>query len=136
MPTKLYLNYEHFRPRKGNWSLYWNAGYSSEGLGGPSRGALRFDFNPTYFVNDNLSFYGELYAQHNPDWLLWCPVGGGPCAGQGGRDLLGSYRSNLLQLNGGMGDSGLIRSDCRWKPVTWLELANTMRGTPLRRAAS
>ena len=102
MPAKVYLYFERFRPRKGHWSLFWNARYAAEGLEGPGGGALSFDINPTYFVNDNLSFYGELYAQHNPDWLLWCPVGGGPCAGQGGRDLLGSYRSNLLQLNGGM----------------------------------
>jgi hypothetical protein len=102
MPAKLYLNYEHFRPRKGAWSLYGNVQYAAEGLGGPRHGALSFDFNPTYFVSDNLSFYAELFARHNPDWLLWCPAGGSPCAGQGGRDVLGSYRSNLLQLNGGM----------------------------------
>jgi hypothetical protein len=102
MPSKAYLNYEHFRPRKGNWSFYGNAQYAAEGLAGLRRGAISFDLNPTYFVNDNLSFYAELYARHNPDWLLWCQVGGGPCAGQGGRDLLGSYRANLLQLNGGM----------------------------------
>ena len=102
MPAKLYLYFERFRPRKGHWSLYGNARYAAEGLDGPRKGALSFDFNPTYFVNDDLSFYGELFAQHNPDWLLWCPVGGGPCAGQGGRDLLGTYRANLLQLNGGM----------------------------------
>ena len=102
VPAKFYLYFERFTPRKGHWSMYWNARYAAEGLAGPAHGALSFDLNPTYFVNDNLSFYGELFAQHNPDWLLWCPVGGGPCAGQGGRDLLGTYRANLLQFNGGM----------------------------------
>ena len=102
VPGKFYLYFERFTPRKNRWSMYWNARYAAEGLAGPAHGALSFDFNPTYFVNDNLSFYGELFAQHNPDWLLWCPVGGGPCAGQGGRDLLGTYRASQLQLNGGM----------------------------------
>jgi hypothetical protein len=102
MPAKAYLNYEHFRPRKEHWSFYGNAQYAAEGLAGPRRGAISFDLNPTYFVNDTLSFYGELFARHNPDWLLWCPAGGAPCAGQGARDLLGTYRANLLQLNGGM----------------------------------
>ena len=43
-------------------------------------GAMEIDFNPTYFFSDNLALGVELFAQHNPDWLLWCPVGGGPCA--------------------------------------------------------
>ena len=91
VPAKFYLYYERFTPRKDRWSLYWHARYAAEGLDGPDHGAFEIDFNPTYFVNDNLSFYTELFAQHNPDWLLW----------QGG-NLLGSFRSNMLQLNGGM----------------------------------
>jgi len=91
VPAKLYLYYERFTPRKDRWSLYWHARYAAEGLDGPAHGALEIDFNPTYFVNDNLSFYTELFAQHNPDWLLW----------QGG-NLVASFRSDMLQLNGGM----------------------------------
>ena len=91
VPAKFYLYYERFTPRKDRWSLYWHARYAAEGLDGPDHGAFEIDFNPTYFVNDNLSFYTELFAQHNPDWLLW----------QGG-NLLGSFRSDMLQLNGGM----------------------------------
>ena len=49
------------------------------------------DFNPTYFVNDNLSFYAELFAQHNPDWLIWQHD-----------NLLGSFRADMLQFNGGV----------------------------------
>jgi hypothetical protein len=102
VPGKFYLFYERFTPRQRRWSLYWHGRYSAEGLGGPRHGALELDFNPTYFINDNLSVYGELFAQHNPDLLLWCPVGGSPCAASGGADLLGSYRANLLQVNGGV----------------------------------
>ncbi|MEO6264133.1 MAG: DUF5916 domain-containing protein [Luteimonas sp.] len=90
VPAKLYLYYERFRPRKGRWSLYGNVRYAAEGLDGPRNGSVTFDFNPTYFVNDNLSFYAELYAQHNPDWLIWQ-----------GDNLLGSFSADTLQLNGG-----------------------------------
>ena len=91
VPAQLHGYYELFRPRKGRWSLYGNVDYAATGLNGPLHGAFAFDLNPTYFVNDNLSFYGELYAQHNPDWLLW----------RGG-NLLGTFKADTLQLNGGM----------------------------------
>ena len=59
------------------------------GLGG----AMSLDFNPTYFVNDNLSFYGgETCSRSTTRTGCWCPQGRFPVRGQGGRDLLGSYR--------------------------------------------
>ncbi len=91
VPAKLYGYYERFWPRKGHWSFYGNVNYAAEGLGGPTHGAVQFDLNPTYFVNDNLSFYAELNGTHNPDWLLW----------RGG-NLLGTFKADTLQLNGGM----------------------------------
>jgi hypothetical protein len=91
VPGKFYLFYERFRPRKDRWSWYWHGRYAAEGLDGPKYGALELDLNPTYFVNDNLSFYAELFAQHNPDWLVWQHD-----------NVLGSYRADTLQLNGGM----------------------------------
>jgi hypothetical protein len=93
MPTKSYLFYERFTPRQKNWSLYWHARYAAEGLEGPAHGALEIDFNPTYFFNDNLSLSTDLFAQHNPDWLLWPDW-----IPQDGR-LLGSFRSDWLQLS-------------------------------------
>jgi hypothetical protein len=92
---------------------------------------LSFDLNPTYFVNDNLSFYGELFGQHNPDWLLWCPVDGAPCEGQGGRDLLGTYRANLLQLNGGMQWIISARQELRIKMETIALDAHALQGWSL-----
>src|SRR6476661_4154769 len=62
VPAKAYLYYERFTPRKDHWSLYWHLRYAAEGLDGPAHGAMEFDFNPTYFVNDSLSFYAELFA--------------------------------------------------------------------------
>ncbi|GAA5005557.1 hypothetical protein FNZ56_06040 [Pseudoluteimonas lycopersici] len=131
VPAKFYLYFERFTPRKDHWSMYWNARYAAEGLAGPAHGALSFDLNPTYFVNDNLSFYGELFAQHNPDWLLWCPVDGGPCAGQGGRDLLGSYRASLLQLNGGMQWIISAKQELRIKMETIALDAHALQGWQL-----
>ena len=54
VPVKAYLYYERFTPRKDHWSLYWHLRYAAEGLDGPADGAMEFDFNPTYFVNDSL----------------------------------------------------------------------------------
>jgi hypothetical protein len=91
VPGKFYLFYERFRPRKDRWSWYWHGRYAAEGLDGPKHGALELDLNPTYFVNDNLSVYAELFVQHNPDWLLWRHD-----------NVLGSFRADTLQLNGGV----------------------------------
>jgi len=92
VPAKLYGYYERFWPHgKGRWSFYGNVRYAAEGLHGPAHGSLQIDLNPTYFVNDQLSFYGELIAIHNPDWLLWQNT-----------NLLGTFNSSQLQLNGGM----------------------------------
>ncbi|MFS8063633.1 MAG: DUF5916 domain-containing protein, partial [Luteimonas sp.] len=90
VPGKFYVFYERFRPRKDHWSLYGHLRYAAEGLEGPRHGSYELDFNPTYYVNDTLSFYAELYALHNPDWLIWKKD-----------NLLGTYRADTLQLNGG-----------------------------------
>ena len=93
MPAKLFAFAERFRPRQagGHWGLYGNLRYFAEGLGGTDEGALRFYVEPSYHVNDSLSFFAGLEATHNPDWLLW----------QGG-NLLGTFESDMLFLNAGM----------------------------------
>jgi hypothetical protein len=107
VPAKLYGYYEHFWSRKGHWSFYGNVRYAAEGLHGPHDGSMQIDLNPTYFVNDNLSFYAELYAKHDPDWLLW----------QGG-NLLGTFRGDTLQLNGGMQWTISPKQELRFKLET------------------
>ena len=109
VPSRLFLFYERFTPRKDHWSLYWHARYAAEGLGGQGQGAFEIDFNPTYFVNDNLSFYAEVFAQHNPDWLVWPDW-----IPQDGR-LLGSFRADTLQLNAGMQWTVSAKQDLRVK---------------------
>ncbi len=91
VPGKLYGYYERFWPRHGHWSFYGNARYAAEGLGGPAHGSIQLDLNPTYFINDTLSVYGELLAIRNPDFLIWQSD-----------NLLGSFHANQLQLNGGV----------------------------------
>lgn len=91
VPSKLFAFYERFRPRKGAWAFYGNARYAAEGLGGIGEGASTLYFEPTYHVNDTLSFNAGLQARHNPDWLLWR-----------GDNLLGTFRSDMLFLNAGM----------------------------------
>ncbi len=92
VPGKLYGYWERFWPHgQGHWSFYGNVRYSAEGLRGPRFGALQLDLNPTYFVNDRLSFYGELYAVRNPDLLIWQHD-----------NLLGSFGASQLNLNAGM----------------------------------
>ena len=107
VPGKLYGYYERFWPRRQRWSFYGNVQYAAEGLRGPSHGDWQFDLNPTYFVNDRLSFYGELNFIHNPDWLLWQHD-----------NLLGSFAANTLQLNGGMQWTISARQEVRIKLET------------------
>ena len=90
VPAKLYAYYERFRPRKGAWQLYGYGRYAGEGLEGPQKGSLTLSFEPTYFVNDTLSFNAGLELSHNEDWLLWR-----------GDNLLGTYRSDLAYLAAG-----------------------------------
>jgi hypothetical protein len=107
VPAKLYGFYDRFWPRKGHWSFYGNVRYAAEGLDGPGNGSVGLDFNPTYFINDNLSVYGDLFAQHNPDWLLWQHD-----------KVLGSFRSDQLQLNGGVQWTINARQELRVKLET------------------
>jgi hypothetical protein len=72
-PARLNLFAERYFPRKdkGHWEFYANAHYQDEGLKSPGHGALEFDFEPTYHINDTMSFYGGLDVKHSPDWLVW-----------------------------------------------------------------
>lgn len=73
VPARLNLFAERYFPRKdkGHWEFYVNAHYDDEGLRSIGHGAYEFDFEPTYHINDTLSFYGGLDIKHSPDWLVW-----------------------------------------------------------------
>ena len=70
-PGRLFGFAERFFPKKKHWSFYGNVRYSAEGLGGIDRGGWTTYLEPTYAVNDNLSFFMGLELQRNPDWLIW-----------------------------------------------------------------
>lgn len=92
VPAKLYASYQRFRPRRGDghWAFSGSLRYAAEGLGGPDDGAWQLDFEPTFHLNDQLSFFSNVHVERNPDWLLW----------RGG-NLLGTYAMDLVQLNAG-----------------------------------
>ncbi|MDB6164166.1 MAG: hypothetical protein JWL98_1598, partial [Xanthomonadaceae bacterium] len=116
VPGKLYGYFERFHPRKDRWSLYWRVRYSAEGLGGPRHGAFDIDINPTYFVSDNLSLFAELFAWHNPDWLIWPCGNASNCPG--GNNVVATYNANQLQLNGGVQWTISARQELRLKLET------------------
>ena len=89
-PGRLFGFAERFVPKKKHWSLYANLRYGAEGLGGLDRGAWTAYVEPSYAVNDDLSFFAGLEVQRNPDWLLW----------RGG-NLLGTYGAEQVFLNAG-----------------------------------
>ncbi|QSX78363.1 DUF5916 domain-containing protein [Agrilutibacter solisilvae] len=92
MPAKYFVFYERDRPRQGDghWSFYGNLRVTSEGLDTPGKLNVQTEFNPTYHVNDRLSFFTSWYYERNDDWLLWR-----------GDNLLGSYEEEMILLNAG-----------------------------------
>jgi len=93
LPTRYNFFFERYFARKpeGRWELYTNLHYDNGGFRGIRYGAPEFDIEPTYHVNDTLSFYGGLDGRYNPDWLIWR-----------GDNLIGSYRSRTVFLTTGM----------------------------------
>jgi hypothetical protein len=63
--------FQYERPRKGNWSFDVEAGAFSGGLAGNHKIGYSIEFVPTYFVSDAFNVYVGLYADRNPDWLVW-----------------------------------------------------------------
>ena len=84
-----YFNFE--RPRKGNWSYELEANVQSGGLAGNSQVGYSVNFVPTYFVSDAFSVYVGLYADRNPDWLVWEVD-----------NLIGSFEAHELNFDAGL----------------------------------
>ncbi len=92
VPARLMGFYERFRPRKGNWAFYGNGRFGQSGLASIEQSDIQFYFQPTYFVNDTLSFNVGVEAQYRPDWMIW----------QNNKSLLGTYEAKQLNLSAGM----------------------------------
>ncbi|HET7126875.1 MAG TPA: DUF5916 domain-containing protein [Lysobacter sp.] len=93
MPVRYNLFLERYFARRpgGHWELYTNIHYDNSGFRGFRYGAPEFDVEPTYHVNDTLSFYGGLDGRYNPDWLVWNDE----------KQVIGSYRSRLVFMTAG-----------------------------------
>ena len=93
MPTRYNFFLERYfaRKDKGHWELYANVHYDNEGFRGLRYGAPEFDLEPTYHVNDSLSFYAGFDARYNPDWLAW----------HHDEEVIGNYRQRIIFLTAG-----------------------------------
>ena len=93
MPTRYNFFLERYfaRKDKGHWELYANLHYDNEGFRGIRYGSPEFDIEPTYHVNDSLSFYAGLDGRSNPDWLIW----------NSDKNVIGTYRQRIVFLTAG-----------------------------------
>ena len=71
VPPNFNARFNYERPRKGNWSYEIEAQAFSGGLSGNHRVGYALEVVPTYFVSDAFNVYLGLYADGNPDWLVW-----------------------------------------------------------------
>ncbi|CAN5255744.1 hypothetical protein BH11PSE14_BH11PSE14_20330 [soil metagenome] len=71
LPPGAYIYYERFRPRKGHWQLYGNAGIDRTGIGEQRRIGWSASFQPTYFFSDALSAFVSLSLDATPQQLIW-----------------------------------------------------------------
>ncbi len=91
LPARLLAFYERSRPRRGHWSFYGNARIGQSGFEGVGSSEVELYFQPTFHVNDNLSFNVGLDALYLPDWLLWRED-----------NLLGTYRGKQASFSAGL----------------------------------
>ena len=91
MPANFNTFFEYERPRKGNWGYDVEANIYSGGLEGNDEIGYTLSFTPTYFVSDAFSIYAGVFADWNPDWLVW-ETG----------NLIGSYESEELHFDAGL----------------------------------
>ena len=93
MPTRYNFFLERYFARgdKSNWELYTNIHYDNGGFRGLRYGAPEFDLEPTYHVNDSLSFYAGIDGRYNPDWLIW----------RDPEQVIGSYRERIVFFTAG-----------------------------------
>lgn len=90
-PPNASLNWERFRPRKGDWSWKAEASVSGGGLSGNRQLGLDTYIEPTYYVSDALNVFAGLSTELTPDWLVWQYD-----------NIVGRYRERALSLSAGM----------------------------------
>jgi hypothetical protein len=70
-PWNMNLYWERFRPRRGHWELYGNFGANNSGIGENRRWGWNASFNPTYYLTDSFSVYGNFSYETDPQWVIW-----------------------------------------------------------------
>jgi hypothetical protein len=115
MPARLLLDLGRSWPSRKHWGFTTTVNVGQTGLQGVGSSTVKASLQPTYHVNDDLSFNIGTTMFMQPDWLLW----------RGGT-LLGTYRSRELDLNAGMQWSTGSRHELRMKLET-IALSATAR---------
>jgi hypothetical protein len=104
LPARLLLDLSRSWPNRKHWGFSTTVNVGQTGLKGVGSSALKASLQPTYHVNDALSFNLGTTLFVQPDWLLWR-------AGT----LLGSFRGQQIGINAGMQWSAGSRHELRMK---------------------
>ena len=91
LPPNFNSYFQYQRPRKGNWAYEVEANAYSGGLAGNNKVGYTASFEPTYFVSDAFNVYFGLFADWNPDWLVW-----------ESDNLIGSFEETELHFDAGL----------------------------------
>jgi hypothetical protein len=91
LPPNFNSYFDYQRPRKGNWSYEVEANVYSGGLSGNSQVGYTLNFVPTYFISDAFNVYVGVYADWNPDWLVWQ-----------NDNLIGSFEQEQINFDAGL----------------------------------
>lgn len=91
VPGRWNAHWEFERPRKGHWAHEAFVDAFTGGLAGNDKVGYAAEYQATYFISDAFSFYGGVYADMTPDWLLWQYD-----------NLIGSYKGREWHINAGV----------------------------------
>lgn len=90
VPANFNTYVEYQRPRKGNWAYSVELETFTGGLEGNDAVGYSVYVEPTYFISDAFNVYAGLYADRNPDWLVWQR-----------ENLIGSFAARELSFDAG-----------------------------------
>ena len=121
LPARLLLDISRSWPSRKHWGFAMTVNIAQTGLKGVSHSAVKASLQPTYHVNDALSFNLGTTLFMQPDWLLWREG-----------TLLGTYRGKQVAINAGMQWSAGSRHELRIKLESIALDAQAMRAWHLQ----
>ena len=83
--------FQYQRPRKGRWAYNLEAEVYSGGVDGNDKLGHRLDFEPSFFVSDELSISIGLNVSRTPSWMVWQT-----------ENLFGGFDGREVDLNAGV----------------------------------